>query len=404
MQPITKKEEVALRGGTSSEFINKMQNNITYDINKLYQIATEHGVNIPKSQDALLRENYFLQKKLIELETRVSALENPLNILEKLFTNSDNVSYQLDPTNDKYVIENPLSVDIQHRVTELPISSNTSKVHLLDSKNKVFIPKSLDVDVYENNTLLQTNNDVKNMFNKSDKDIWMHTTETANTVTSMDYRIDVKLPQNIINHQKVNTIALHPAPSFSFSITNIEYKDASGNYHTIETFPRDSDMNLKPLTSTSDVKFVFPDIETTEVRIHINQPNYFDESTRKFVVGFQEIDISYTRYANVTDGSALLQFDLTDGTSFDTISNINPLWGEGGVKPSPTTLEEDLVNFGIKYIYNGTVKSARISEDRTSWTIDDLAITTIYLETTLKPKGSGLSPLLSGVEFEYTTK
>ncbi|MEK1828976.1 hypothetical protein AAAC51_07455 [Priestia megaterium] len=76
MRPITLQNKSLQKGPSSSADFNKLRDDIQTDITSLFNIVNTHEGSIAESMDHMLRENYFLQNRLLKLEGKVKELEN----------------------------------------------------------------------------------------------------------------------------------------------------------------------------------------------------------------------------------------------------------------------------------------------------------------------------------------
>src|SRR4051812_49384699 len=78
MQPISKNNPNLHKGPSSSAEFNRMQNEVHYDLTSLFGVANQHGIEIKDNMDILIRENFFMQNKINELQTAIEKIKTNL--------------------------------------------------------------------------------------------------------------------------------------------------------------------------------------------------------------------------------------------------------------------------------------------------------------------------------------
>jgi hypothetical protein len=302
----------------------------------------------------------------------------------------------------------------------LPIqdSKKISKVYLTNDSGEIFLPKTLKIRLYEDiapisitgasisapliaseefdmsNDDNQKNGPIASAFSGNPKTFWTRTVEQETTVDAVYAVIEVDLPQNIINHTRVNSIFLDPSPEFSFSIMDIRYLDVD-TWTTLQSFPRQQvDPNLpQEMQSVGTAAFFFESQSILKLRFYIKQNKFFNENSKRvFTYGFKSIEVFYTRFLE-EKASTLLRFDIPDPVTqeFGKIDSINPVFMEGGVE------DQSLITTSAFRDQNEDVP---ISLGSTL----PIGTKTIYVKVSLDTrKDSGLSPALSKVSITYTT-
>lgn len=400
MQPITKKAEVAFRGPTSSEEMNDYINDSHYDLTQLFNLASEHGIKIPANLDLLMRENHFLVQKINDLAIQLQNLEDQVannNTMLRTFHSTVNT-----------VAGNPSTVvNTNYRALLQPIVQEVSKLYLL-SDGKSVMPQELQVTLYESDTAFAdiTNIDpmyevedqnIYNAFDVDDTKYWQRKVAKDASVNELYAAIHIKLPQNIINTLKANTIYLIPSPQFSQSILDIQYKQVN-TWHRIETYPVTIAGQTTPneIPESSNEIFVFPQVDMTELVIYIKQPNWFDEDSQHvFVYGFNNIGVFFSRF-DESDTTIQVKFELPNpGLNFNTIDAVIINSAKGGVD-----LSDENYSGLVSYVVLPEGSSTPIELGATL----QAGITTVYVELTVKTnKSVNVSPVIGGIELEYTT-
>lgn len=393
MQLASTKKEVAFRGPTSSEDINAEINNSYYDMTQLFNLAAEHGLKIPANLDLLVRENHFLSQAIQQLKQDIDNWNNPGTLLHSFHSG-------------------PIGADTEYRVLTQPASSRTSKLYLLGNDGSAVIPQSLvdGITVYESTTeftditnidplykVADENKFVIKCMGKKDNDFWQRKIYKDGTVDALYVVLHIKLPQNIINNLKVNSIYLSPAPEYAQSLLDIRYK-SSNVWHRLDTYPVTDDGlgNKVPVEIPTMVReaFVFPSTDIAELLIYIKQPEWFSEGTQRlFVYGFHNIGIFLTRYQEA-DSTYRIQFDIPDpdNHSFASVTEVNFVQAKGGINPT------DLTSYKIV-----TVDSIGNETGHDKEAVLPPNTKTVYIDLTLKTnKSLNVVPMLSGIKITYT--
>ena len=75
MQPISQNNPNLYKGPSSSEDFNKLRNDMHYDLTNLFNIANMHESEIEENMNLLLKENFFLQCKILDIEKLAEQIE-----------------------------------------------------------------------------------------------------------------------------------------------------------------------------------------------------------------------------------------------------------------------------------------------------------------------------------------
>lgn len=401
MHPISKKMEAKFRGVTSSEDFNQWIEDNYYDLVQLFNISSENNEKLSQSLSLFLNEVHFLNAKIHELESSMELIlsmisdlyvdpSNIRKVLSKVFTSKDNV---LDPINGL-----KSEVDTEFGTLRMPLQQTpVSKVYILNSVGEKFLPNTLKIDLYESsspidilqarlpqNKLIQDKN-ILRAFDGNSLSYWIRSVPTDTSVDRIYAVIEVELPQNIINHLRINNINVVPAPIFSINIEDIRYLDGDV-WNSIPEFPSASFLkNVGALT------FLFNERETTKLRISISSDNWrLVNGERIFSYGFKNIDIFFSRFVEGTS-SAIVEFEIPNSeiNSFNTIEEVRPILLEGGLRNTDAVeTKVYLDKHGVEEYTLGTTLPALTKK--------------IYVEIILN-SSSNTSPALSQLDIVYTT-
>lgn len=392
MEPVSRKIEARFRGPTSSEDFNQWIEDNYFDLVQLFNASRKNKSSIEENLSFLLKENLFMQRKIEKLEGLIEAMQESIasskGILSKSFYSIENIT------------TNNCKIDTQYGIAHLDLDQiPISKVYLRDSFGKVFVPNSLNVSLYESYSPIgnirgkielpiQEDKSIINAFNGSKDSYWIRNHYTSEAINEVYAIIDIDLPRNIINHTRVNTIYLDPAPEFSFSILDVLYS-SSGTWERLDTFPKMTDGETpQEISDAGKLAFIFPHKDILKLRLYIKQNKWIPEgNNRVFSYGFKSIEVFFTRFKEESS-SFTVRFDIPDPSrSFSKILSISTLPSKGGIK----------TNSGIKtrlFLENGSTKN--INETLPSTT------KTVYVEVSLFPV-EGVTPTISQLNIEYET-
>ena len=400
MQPIIQHNKNLNKGPSSSKEFNKLRNDIHYDIARLFEASNQNEEDILHNMEVLIRENYFLQNKIAELEANLEDINTKIN--QRLGANRFSKMHKRFTDMSNIMSIKNASIDTVYKQASIGNAARAiSKTSIIDSNGSVYVPNQLDVSIHEsfyedfssyNTTDRAADRSIDRVFDRDISTYWSREVEGGENDTSLYVNIHIKLPLNVVSSALVNTIKLNPYPEYGLSITDVTYKGFGKTWHRLSTYPLKADGSPEEIRSISRSKFVFPNTEITEVQIKLKQPYWLVESGKKiFTYGLQELDIEYSQNSA---GSAEFVTRLSISESGNKFISINrPV-----VKPAVGCSQniDDLVSFKLYY-------SDSLS-DEFPFGYEIMAdIDTVYVKTTLHQRG-GVFPVLEGFEVEYLTR
>jgi hypothetical protein len=365
MQPITQNNPNLYKGPSSSAEFNKLRNDIHYDLTQLFSVANQHDEDIKTNMDVLVRENFFMQNRILELETLVSKISQDLlykadglqkQRLIKSFYSVDGLS---DGAADKEAY-----VNTTYGFLSVPASDVVSKISYTADDGTVIMPASLKATVFEStntqpvddSTGMRTyytidDDNVYRAFDTDKNSFWVHTSSFSEDsgVSEVLGNLHIELPLDTVNNTYSNTLVINPFPEYSLRIRDIQVKGFGEQWYRLPNYPTEKDSNGNDVPVQIDdagkLIFSFPKSEITEIQILFSQPYWFSsEGQREFVYGFQEIELDY-RVVNDTEVEIISEFSLAGTTKrFSTIQRPTavPLVG------TPQEID-DLVDFKLYY-------------------------------------------------------
>lgn len=334
LQPISQNNPNLYKGPSSSEDFNKLRNDMHYDLTNLFNIANMHESEIEENMNLLLKENFFLQCKILDIEKLAEQIEV-------------DEGYRYDGVSKKRLIQNFYTLDglsdgdrekqtyinTLHGYASIPSADNISKLTHTASDGSVITPQSLKVSVLESNNTANidpetgereyysiSDSNIKRAFDGDRSTYWIHqSTFSADSGVSEVYgSMHIQLPLDTINDVYANHLTIHPFPEYSMSIRDILVRGHGERWRRLENYPTEQneegiDVPVK-LESVGKMTFAFQKAEITEVQIKFSQPHWFmTKGRREFTYGFQEIDLSH-RIVNQTEAEFISEFSIEDTT------------------------------------------------------------------------------------------
>jgi hypothetical protein len=409
VQPITNLNPNLHRGPSNSQEFNQIQNSIHYDLTQLFDVANLHDQTIRDNMDILIRENFFLQSKIQELETKLEEI-----IVD--YTYKGNNLNKQQAIKSMYTLENitlgsaSATIDTLYGIATIADIDRTSKIIYRSDDGTVTIPSSFSVSVLESNNTRPINNvgvrdyytitdsNVIRSFDTSNNSIWAHTSSfpQESNISEVYGIIDIKLPLDMLNNLFANVLTIHPYPEYSMTIADILYKGYGNTWYRLPNFPKSIDSfgheSAVPIMNASKLMFSFPKIEITEIQIFFTQPYWFlNNGMRDFVYGFQEIGVEYRSY-NSSIAQFTTAFDISDTNKrFYTIEKPITVANMGSDQSI-----DDLVNYQLYY------DSALSNEFQFGNQI--LApMQKVYVKTTLTNRGDVI-PVVKNIKLNYIYK
>lgn len=364
MQPISLKNPNVYKGPSSSTEFNRIRNEMHHDLVALFQVANRHEREIKDNMDVLIRSNFFLQNKVIELESNLEKIAYDLVQREngqdkqrgiQTFYTLDNLS-DGDPKSEAFV-------DTQYGYATVLHSDSVSKISFRASDGQVIIPESLQVSVLESNNTQPMNattgmrdyypiddDNLSLAFDRDKNSFWVHTSSFPEDsgISEVYGILHIKLPLDSLNDIYSNVLTINPFPEYAMTIRDIQVKGYGEQWFRLPNYPTTKEKGLEvpvPMKNAGKSAFVFPKTEITEIQILFAQPYWFsNEGKRDFVYGFQEIELEHRIY-NKNVAEIVSEFSLEGTTKrFHMIEKPNVV-----ALPGSTQDINDLVEHKLYY-------------------------------------------------------
>lgn len=379
---LSKKMEIPFRGTTSTQEFNEFINNTHSDLMELYAENLACKVAIEDFTENIAIENKLLVEKILEIENASTNKETKNTIS---FFNPNSL---VDSSNAK--------IDTTYGILTANTTDSVSKVLLKGVSGVPLVPSSLDVKVYEAQTLeeLKPENlsnsvatNLANAFSPNPNNIWKRKVTGKGKYTYA--AIKIVLPPNIINHMRVNCLKLIPFPSFSMSLVDVQYRGA-GSWTRLATYPTELvDGFNKPveIQKISPIKFIFPAQDMTELLIYIKQNSYEEEpGVDTILYGFKHIGVEYLRFNDSVNTEAVFEIKHPMANKlFNKIIDIDVSHTDTSIDPGDISL----LLFKDRDCFNEIALGEAL-----------LATNTIYAKLTFSCS-SKVSPMFDKLTLEY---
>ncbi|MES9681788.1 hypothetical protein ABWK22_02485 [Gottfriedia acidiceleris] len=407
MRPITLRNPNLNKGPSSSEEFNKLRNDIQTDITSLFDIVNDHDDVITENMDHILRENYFLQNRLIKLTNRVQELEKNYqnnsiegeSILTRSFYHASNIISSN--------ANNPVNIDTLHGIISPVVVKSHDKIAYKNDLGEYILPSNLEIAVYESSDVEPIDEATKQRkfyavdttgitkaFDGDKNSFWVRQSETNENkcVTEVYGLIHVKIPQNISNNVYTNTLILHPSPEYSMSVLDIQYKNQNGEWRRIETYPVKKVNNVdvpEEITEAGKLVFSFPKRQVTELQIKVKQPYWFKHDNKRiFMYGFQDVVVEYREHSqDFAEFTTKFSLEGTD-RRFTNVGTPKVTVPVGCPAFNDYTVKHEL------YFDEGLTEQFEFSTDIFQ------PIQAVYVKTILKTAGDSV-PILREIELPY---
>lgn len=412
MQPVSQSNPSLQKGPSSSAEFNKLRNDIHMDLVNLFDIANRHEDEISRNMDVLIRENFFMQNKLAQLQNYIDKVESDF-LNKKSGVNKQTLIksfYSLDGLSDGDTSKEAF-VNTVYGYVSIPYSDSISKIMHKGDDGSVVVPSSLKIEVQESNNtkaidattgrreayLIEDNN-LMLAFDGNKNSFWVHTSTFPEDsgVSEVYGTIIITLPVDVMTNLYANTLIINPVPEYSMTIRDITYRGLGEQWFRLENYPTRKDANgLEVPTEIRDsgkLTFSFPNTEITQIQISFSQPYWFsNKKQRDFVYGFQEIELE-NRVYSITESEIVSEFSIEGTTKRFQVIN------EPQVTPMIGSAEEidDLVKHRLYYnkeLTNEFNFGNEIMAD----------IQKIYVKTIISSQGD-IVPMIRKLSLDYTFK
>ena len=316
--PDIKEREFKFRTKMDSHDLNDLQTESFKDILDLFNKANLLQKNLYEFNLANGIESVVYSKRLSEALTKLSQVEELYNNLKK---QDDEYRYQSKFAYEAETIEDNFKAIVNKQTNSITanVVSSTSKTHVYnETYDETLVPDSIRAYVGPDNFTVGENiyviedNDINNIFDNIDANVWYRKIITNDTVNSIENEVVISLPEDIITTRLVNQIILKPFPLGYVDIMDVQYK-TNGAWVRIPGFDNhtqcidenytDTFGNVKTrriIKNAGNLQFDFKALNINQLKIKLRQTNCdYDPATnhKTWYLGIRNIDVIYNRYS-----------------------------------------------------------------------------------------------------------
>ena len=296
--------EPVWRGNSSSKDMNDNFEEILYDLNTIFEEASQQAITLEELKSVLKHEVDALDARLYAVSGMLQAFQESstgYKMFHEEFYRTKNVVY-------------PASISAADRCdihtafgqVTLPVSNSFSKVYTTNiNTGEIYVFPDLDVSVVpidEGAKLKTEETSPLRAFNGNNSSFWERKIRFSRDYSQSEVscQMDIILPS--MSNPNVNTFYIYPYPEGTVDITSITYNTLTSQDNILPGFPVTGEENL---TKTA---YRFDDIQPVSFSIKYKQDNNaLEDNYKTFVYGSQEIGISESEYrANGTLGVKFL--------------------------------------------------------------------------------------------------
>lgn len=411
----SRQEYAQWRGPTTSDKYNERIENLYKDLMTLV-----NRLGITDEELRLLRQRIFkdelsLAKVLDDLVSRIAALEAGDTILT--FGDPDQIDVDRFSTTDFSVsTDAECSWDGQYSIITLPknASSSFSKLKMQNADGTYVIPSTFEAlaqgvtNTADSVAARLSTSDVYNAVLQQVGTVWeRNVVVDAPDVNGAEVILHVRFPTDMVVNENTNCIIIHPFPIMGCDILDVEYTtnfDVALN-STDSYVPLNStamyDGNTRAIgwvppggwtgdeiNNAGPKIFYFDPTAVTGIKIKLRQRTYMLEDNKYvYSYGLSKLDARYEKFAD--SGRTIIRFDAPDGQTISDVTNVTPeIWN---------VLEGELPNvFSYRVIWE-------VAEDIGIYTTTAVPNSKkVWVEVTLSKTDGGATPVLSGLNIEYT--
>jgi len=416
----TQKRDYKYNGPVDSSDYNLRIEENYKDLVYLYNKSNIIDGKLAQAFERVIKDHAFLTSAIIDLQTRVQALEsNSGQMSIHSFSQIDYSSF----FGTSYAISGTelLHFDPTYNIITLPkvTSSSFSKLKFTNSNYGQIVPDffkaKIDVSfngVDTNGSVIDSTPIYNAILDAQDK-VWKrNVVSNSSSPAGAQMMLYVKIPNEIAGSLKTNVIKLNPYPVFSVDIAKIEYtlkanptltesdgwvplnryalydevssaigKVAPGGWSTIGS---DTVENSGPLY------FQIPDTDITAIRIKFNQRNYFIESGKYiYTYGLSDLDVRYDKF--LPSGKTIVKFTAPNGSLISSINSVVPKI----YNVSPTLIDSV---FSYRIIYGTPGIGGTVYSENNPGSSEE-----VWIEITLNMLDDKTAPILTDLVVNYET-
>jgi hypothetical protein len=386
------------RGNTSSADMNTNFEQIIYDLNSIFQEASNLVITLNNLESRMRHDTDAVSAQLTALSGVFSSYEQTQatgKVFYEDFFSPEHTAYPNTVTD-----KDKCKIDTEYGVATLPINSSFSKVYTTNITNgSVVIAPDLIVDVTptdEAGNLRVDQTSPKTAFDGDVSTVWERKVrfDRDSARSNVSCIMTITLPS--MSNPYVNRLRIKPYPEGREDVQLVTYDTASTQNNVIPTFPVGGVNNL---TSTF---YSFENIQPTNIKIYFRSRfNEIDDNMKTFIYGAREIGVEKAEY--LATGRVGMKFTV-------------PSW-ETGLLNEITSIQTNPAFDDIIYLVSIYASEGDFNSDLPIWTSSSSEITvsnplsvigygtdSIWVMITIvQPNGNTSTPILKNVSMTYTT-
>jgi hypothetical protein len=213
----------------SSNNFNEMNSELATDITNLFQNLATNDQKLTDILETLQVNNQQLTNRISFLETQINNLDVDKEYID--FYRSNMISYAEDIDHPKIPENERAYINSDYNVATLnPVYQDSKSFLYNETEDEIFLPEDLSIDITpetpaDDNAEMFENN-YKNGFDQDIATQWKRKViyPSSSNVTNTSAKININLPNSIINNNYVNTIYINPYPDACIDIVSVKYK------------------------------------------------------------------------------------------------------------------------------------------------------------------------------------
>ena len=386
------------RGNTSSEEMNANFDEILYDLNTIFNEASNIVVDLNELESRIRHEVEAISSRVYAVSGLITSYDvnaSGYKMFYEDFYIPDNVTYPINILDeDKCVVSNEFGV------VTLPINNSFSKVYTINlSDGNVTVAPDLKVDINptdEDGNVRVEDNSITRAFDGKDDTVWERKIRfnRDSMKSSISSILSITLPS--MSNPYVNKFHIKPYPEGSLDLQNVTYDTTVSQDIVLPSFPVDGENNV------ISKMYSFNNIQPTKINLYLRQrSSQIEDDFKTFVYGAKEIGIEKVEYR--PGGKIGIRFVLP---SYET-----------NLLSTITSFRTDPIYDNITYKASIYTSQAEFDSDLPIWTSSNSPITTtnpldvrvygidtIWVMVTLtQSTGDTRTPILRSVTMTYTT-
>lgn len=302
--------EPVWRGNSSSADMNSNFEEILYDLNTIFEEASQQSIALEEFKSTLKHEVDSLNARLYAVSGMLYAFEHSASgykMFHEEFYRTVNIVYPAAlPTSDRCDISTVFGQ------VSLPVNESYSKVYTINiNTGEIVQAPDLQVAITpldETSSLKVEETNPLRAFNGNNQSFWERKVRFSRSFGKAEVKcqLDVVLPS--MSNPNVNSFYVLPYPEGTVDILSATYNTLNSLNNVVPTFPTAGELGA------TKTRYLFNDIQPVGFSLVFRQTgSAVEDNFNTFVYGCQEIGIEKVEYK--TSGKIGVKFTLP---SYDT--------------------------------------------------------------------------------------